>query len=199
MHRVHAWATDGRPPAILILTNTEISFGYRPGWPTRDTVVETKHMAGHTIASGTHPQDLARFRQFLLWDIVVSGLSCPVILTMYLLFASPFLLIMMVEIAVNACLLLWVLRRVGYGSLDGPITAVGAGLLVISATLGLLAPVVIPIAVLLTVLAVILALPYVTGRTLVRLIVGAVIVSALITPFQLIGGPFPLAARPRII
>ena len=105
------------------------------------------------------------------------------------------------EITANALVLLWARRQVAYDKLGAAITALSVGVWVIAATIGIVAPVVMPVALLLMVMvmSVMLALPYVGGRTLMRLIVGAVIVSGLVAPFHLGEGLLGVDLIPRWI
>ena len=155
-------------------------------------------MTAHARSLAPESTEAARLRQFLFWDIVISLISAVAMPVLYALFPSPFFLIMDVEILLNAVLLIWARQHVER-NIDGTVTAIAAGIWVIAATLGLLAPVVIPIALLLVVLSVMLALPYIGRRALMRLIVGAALVSGIIVSLQLADGPLPLDVIPESV
>ncbi len=140
-----------------------------------------------------------RFRQFLLWDIVVCAVWSVAMLALYVIFSTAIFLVMLIEIVLYTGVLLVAKYLVERGNRDLAITLMAFGLWALTASLAIFAPVTVPAIVLLMVLSVMVALPLVTGRTLLLLIVGAIVVSSSTAGSQLADGLFDLSAVPEWI
>ena len=152
---------------------------------TADTVVEPTGAVDPDPLSVRRDEQIARLRQFLVWDIPADFLSATVVFAIYLFSdRSAYLLVLMLAVIVNGFVCVYALRQVRQEKLVSAVTTFGAGTGALCVFVVLLAPQVWPIIVPTMLFGPVLALPYVSHA---RLRVFMIVVTVLILVIALLG------------
>ncbi len=137
--------------------------------------------SGNDSSGNDSPQAL-RLGTFIKYAAPPSTAGTLLVLTLAGIYAHPGLLVMGLVLAVNLASLLWAWRRLRHNHIQQAAVTICAGVWAISIAVAFLVDVPILSFPLLLVLSVMAALPYVTRRTLLRLIRGATLLAVAITP-----------------
>jgi signal transduction histidine kinase len=118
------------------------------------------------------------------------------LLGVYAFYPSTFLVVMMIEVLGYSGLLFWAWNRSRSGDLNTPIVLLSAATLVIVVSMGVTAPILMPLAVLLAVLAVVLGLPYIGTSAMRGISFAAVAATAAMAPLYVTDGLAPIGDIP---
>ena len=138
-----------------------------------------------------------RLLTFLKYNIPATAAGALIILSLAAIFTHIAILVMGLVLLGDLALRLWMWRQVKHGKVEQAATAICIGIAIDSCFVTFFAFVGFPIVPLLFVFAIMVALPYVSRRRLLRLIIGITLLSTVVTPSALLLNlfgqtPFPL-------
>jgi signal transduction histidine kinase/CheY-like chemotaxis protein len=125
--------------------------------------------------------EIARLRQFIVWDLPVNVAGLTLMLVLFVLVPFPYFPVIGASIAINIGVLVWAYRSAETLTISRAISVICLWLLVIVLLLAYALPVIFPLTILFTLWPVTLALPYFSGRPLVRLMAASILVLCLAT------------------
>ncbi len=143
-----------------------------------------------------HTTEIVRLQQFLRLNIPFALAAGAVMFGLYAAFSDPLLAVFALVPVINALLLILAYRFAQHGRLEAAVGAMVGGLLVVNLIIGFAVPRMYALVALLNVWPVVLALPYVSRRTLTRIIMITITAAVISSLLSLRGEPFALRGIP---
>jgi PAS domain S-box-containing protein len=153
----------------------------------------------HLFGDQDQTAQIRRMQQFLLSNTVVAFGAGVALLILYSVVRLPLVAALSVLPTGLGVVYLFALRAVRRGSLERAVVALCVGLWALALCLAVTVPVVYAIIAVVAIWPIIIALPYVSRKTLGRLIIGSTVVAVIAAVFSLRQEPFALDPVPHWI
>ncbi len=146
------------------------------------------------MAAGLSPDErsieISRLRRFIVWDMPVNVAGLTLMLVLFGFIPFPYFPVIGASIAINIGVLIWAYRNAERVKISFVVTVICLWLLVIVLLLAYALPIIFPLTFLFTLWPVTLALPYFSGRPLIRLMAASILVLCVATVLSLRDQPY---------
>ncbi len=153
-------------------------------------------MSISSSTNGDRAAQTKRMRQYLISNIPVALGAGVGLFALYIFFRLPILGIFAVLPIIMGGVYVWAYRQVQRDKIENAAIAIGGGLWLIAILVAFAAPRVYSVVVVIALWPVVIALPYLSGRQLLGMIVGSTVVLIVISALSLRPEPFSLAPVP---